>query len=143
MHMTSVNVCSRFAHTHNTCIIMKPHVLLLTSLAMVSLIGCKSSVPEQPNYRPVGRYTAAPTDEDVRATADAAIRAVFPDGKAELVSILQAERQVVAGLNYRITLVVKRDGEERTYATVVWRKVDGTFDVESWNEVRTTKKSDN
>lgn len=143
MDITSVSVCSRFAHSYNTDMTMKLYVQFLATLAIVSLFGCKSSAPEQPNYRPVGRYTAAPTDEDVRATADAAIRAVFPDGKAELVSILQAERQVVAGLKYRITLVVKRDGEERTYATVVWRKVDGTFDVESWNDVRTTKKSDN
>lgn len=121
---------------------MKPHTLVLVTAALLIVVGCKSSAPEQPNYKPVGSYNAAPTDDDVRAAADAAVRAAFPDGKAELVRIDKAERQVVAGLNYRMTMVVRHNGEERTYATVVWRKLDGTHDVASWSEVRPLKKSD-
>ncbi len=121
---------------------MKPLTLVLVTGALLVVVGCKSSAPEQPNYKPVGSYNAAPTDDDVRAAADAAVRAAFPDGKAELVRIDKAERQVVAGLNYRMTMVVRHNGEERTYATVVWRKLDGTHDVASWSEVRPLKKSD-
>lgn len=121
---------------------MKPLTLVLVTAALLVVVGCKSSAPEQPNYKPVGSYNAAPTDDDVRAAADAAVRAAFPDGKAELVSIEKAERQVVAGLNYRMTMVVRHNGAERTYATVVWRKLDGTHDVASWSEVRPLKKSD-
>lgn len=121
---------------------MKPLTLVLVTVALLIVVGCKSSAPEQPNYKPVGSYNAAPTDDDVRAAADAAVRAAFPDGKAELVRIDKAERQVVAGLNYRMTMVVRHNGEERTYATVVWRKLDGTHDVASWSEVRPLKKSD-
>ncbi len=121
---------------------MKPLTLVLVTAALLIVVGCKSSAPEQPNYKPVGSYNAAPTDDDVRAAADAAVRAAFPDGKAELVRIDKAERQVVAGLNYRMTMVVRHNGEERTYATVVWRKLDGTHDVASWSEVRPLKKSD-
>lgn len=121
---------------------MKPLTLVLVTVALLIVVGCKSSAPEQPNYKPVGSYNAAPTDDDVRAAADAAVRAAFPDGKAQLVRIDKAERQVVAGLNYRMTMVVRHNGEERTYATVVWRKLDGTHDVASWSEVRPLKKSD-
>lgn len=121
---------------------MKPLTLVIVTVALLIVVGCKSSAPEQPNYKPVGSYNAAPTDDDVRAAADAAVRAAFPDGKAELVRIDKAERQVVAGLNYRMTMVVRHNGEERTYATVVWRKLDGTHDVASWSEVRPLKKSD-
>lgn len=121
---------------------MKPLTLVLVTVALMIVVGCKSSAPEQPNYKPVGSYNAAPTDDDVRAAADAAVRAAFPDGKAQLVRIDKAERQVVAGLNYRMTMVVRHYGEERTYATVVWRKLDGTHDVASWSEVRPLKKSD-
>lgn len=121
---------------------MKPLTLVLVTVALLIVVGCKSSAPEQPNYKPVGSYNAAPTDDDVRAAADAAVRAAFPDGKAQLVRIDKAERQVVAGLNYRMTMVVRHNGEERTYATVVWRKLDGTHDVALWSEVRPLKKSD-
>lgn len=121
---------------------MKPITLLLVTIAMVSFVGCKSTAPVQPNYKPVGSYNAAPTDDDVRAAADAAVRSAFPDEKASLVMIQKAERQVVAGLNYRMTLVVRHKDVERTYATVVWRKLDGTHDVASWSEIRPLKKSD-
>jgi hypothetical protein len=121
---------------------MKPITLLLVTISVFAIVGCKSTAPEQPNYKPVGSYNAAPTDDDVRAAADAAVRSAFPDGKAALVRIEKAERQVVAGLNYRMTLVVRHNNVERTYATVVWRKLDGTHDVASWSDIRSMKKSD-
>ncbi len=121
---------------------MKPLTLVLVTAALLIVVGCKSSAPEQPNYKPVGSYNAAPTDDDVKAAADAAVRSAFSDGKAEIVRIEKAERQIVAGLNYRMTIVVRHNSVERTYATVVWRKLDGTHDVASWSEVRPLKKSD-
>jgi hypothetical protein len=41
-------------------------------------------------------------------------------GKLELVKILDAEQQVVAGMNYRLTLKVKVDGKEKQADAVVW-----------------------
>lgn len=120
---------------------MKPLTLVLVTTALLIVVGCKSSAPEQPNYKPVGSYNAAPTDDDVKAAADAAVRSAFPDGTTEIVRIEKAERQIVAGLNYRMTIVVRHNGTERAYATVVWRKLDGTHDVASWSEVRPLKKS--
>lgn len=121
---------------------MKSTTLLLVTVILVFIIGCKTSEPEKPNYKPVGSYNAAPTDDDVKAAADAAVRSAFPGGKAEIVRIEKAERQIVAGLNYRMTIVVRHNGEESAYTTVVWRKLDGTHDVASWSEVRPLKKSD-
>jgi len=43
-----------------------------------------------------------------------------------LVSIVSAQQQVVAGLNYRLTLKVKVNGEEREAEVIVW--------WQSWNE---------
>ena len=42
--------------------------------------------------------------------------------KVELVSIVDAEAQVVAGMNYRLQLKVKLNGKEKTaHATVWWQ----------------------
>ena len=38
----------------------------------------------------------------------------------ELVKILKAEQQVVAGMNYRLNLKVKLNGKEKTAETIVW-----------------------
>jgi hypothetical protein len=40
--------------------------------------------------------------------------------KLELVTILQAEQQVVAGMNYRFKLRVKLKGKETTADAIVW-----------------------
>jgi hypothetical protein len=38
----------------------------------------------------------------------------------ELITILKAEQQVVAGMNYRLNLKVKLNGKEKTAETIVW-----------------------
>jgi hypothetical protein len=43
--------------------------------------------------------------------------------RLELVQILQAEQQVVAGMNCRLTLKVKVNGKERTAAAVADHRV--------------------
>ena len=53
----------------------------------------------------------------------------------ELVEILNAEQQVVAGMNYLMTLKVKEDGEEKTVLAKVWRKLDGEYELTEWSEV--------
>lgn len=121
---------------------MKPLVALLITAGIFTVVGCKTSAPEQVNEKPVGSYNVVPTDDDARAAANAAIRSAFPDGTATLIAITKVERQVVAGLNYRMTLIVRHNGQEASYATVVWRKLDGTHEVSSWDVVRPLKKSD-
>lgn len=53
----------------------------------------------------------------------------------ELVEIVEAEQQVVAGINYKLTLKVKINGKERKVEAVVWwqawRKPD-PYQLTSW-----------
>lgn len=95
--------------------------------------GKESSRPK------VGGFTPASiTERGVKAAATFAIQAhqqalrEKPAGQAgsgsqtppaprlELVRILGAEQQVVAGLNYRLQLRVTLDGEEKTAEALVW-----------------------
>ena len=55
--------------------------------------------------------------------------------KLKLVTILQAEQQVVAGTNYRLKLKVKLNGKEKSAEAIVWwqawRKPD-PYQLTSW-----------
>lgn len=77
-----------------------------------------------------GGYARAPvTHKEVAAAAAFAIKAQqnamqdkkdMEPPKLELASILQAEQQVVAGMNYRLKLKVKLNGKEQTAEAIVW-----------------------
>ncbi|GFE56217.1 cystatin domain-containing protein [Geobacter sp. AOG1] len=111
-------------------------VLFATS----GLLGCLAQHPM------VGGYTAlAVTNKEV---TDAAVFAVKiqqkvmqrpegePPAKLELTAIVEAEQQVVAGMNYRLRLKVKVDGVEKDAEAVVWwqpwRKPE-PYQLTSWN----------
>lgn len=82
--------------------------------------------------RPVGGYATAPLfEKDVAdaaafaVTAQAAVLRAAQGGKRarlELVQVVGAERQVVAGINYRLTLKVLLNGEARLAEAIVWRQ---------------------
>jgi hypothetical protein len=93
---------------------------------------------------PGGYVTASVTDKDVAAAAAFAIKTqqnAVQENKDEgtqklaLVKILQAEHQVVAGINYRLKLKVKLNGAEKTAEAVVWlqawRKPE-PYELTSW-----------
>lgn len=78
----------------------------------------------------VGGYSAiAVSDSNVVAAAAFAMMAEqkamldqkdAPQSKLELVKVLKAQAQVVAGMNYRLRLAVKLNGKEREAEAVVW-----------------------
>jgi hypothetical protein len=77
----------------------------------------------------VGVYTkASVTDEEVVAAAQFAITAQSnaiqqPEGRhraMELLRLIAAEEQVVAGKNYRLILSVKENGNRKTAEAIVW-----------------------
>ena len=79
--------------------------------------------------RPGGYATASVTNKEVVAAAAFAIKAQqnamqekkdTEPPKLELVTILQAEQQVVAGMSYRLQLKVKVKGKEKTAKAIVW-----------------------
>jgi hypothetical protein len=95
--------------------------------------------------KPGGYATASVTNKEVVAAAAFAIKAQEKamqqkkDGeppKLELITILGAEEQVVAGKNYRLQLKMKLNGKEKTAEVLVWwqawRKPD-PYELTSWN----------
>lgn len=110
-----------------------PPFHIIIPFLVLSITGCMS----QP-ISPPGTYIAA----DVRGkeVMQAAKFAVAAETKAlqtqlELVKIVAAEQQVVAGMNYKLTLTVAQDGKERTaLATVWWQswRTPDPYQLTSW-----------
>ena len=95
------------------------------------LLSYAAAVPitapaQQP--KPGGYATGSVASKEVVAVANFAVNAhqkAMQEKKMdpptlELVTILQAEQQVVAGMNYRLKLKVKLNGKERTAEAIVW-----------------------
>jgi len=79
------------------------------------------------------------TDKQVMEAAEAACKAeakaLQKDGKAPSIAlsrVLKAQHQVVAGMNYRLTLEVTSDGKKRPAEVIIWRKLSGEHNLTSW-----------
>lgn len=126
---------------------------ILTGIAGVLLLtaACpETCLAQQPG---VGAYAAAAVNnKEVVAAAAFAVRAQentlrgdkdkdkdreqdLEPPRLELVTIMRAEQQVVAGMNYRLELKVKLNGKERNAEAIVWwqawRKPD-PYKLTSW-----------
>lgn len=107
---------------------MRPRPIVAGGLGLLLLVasacGGETAVPSS---TPGGYAQVAVGDRAVVTAAafavDAQRRAMRSGGDAatlELVRVLAAESQVVAGTNFRLTLRVRLNGAERTADTVVW-----------------------
>ena len=83
------------------------------ALAHVAIVGGWSAVA-RPNH-----------DAAVRAAAEALV-AQLPGGDVRLHRIERAAQQVVAGMNYRLTV---RLANRHLWRGTVWHKLDGTYVV--------------
>lgn len=83
---------------------------------------------------PGGWSEIATDDPDVKKAAEKAIsfQADKTDESLELLSIEQAKRQVVAGMNYELRLNIERNGQETTAMVIIWAKLDGSYQVTEW-----------
>lgn len=95
-------------------------VICLAALATSPAVVAESRVP--------GGWSKAPVkDPGVIAAASFAIEAAKAkagdDASLTLVEILAAEQQVVAGMNYRLTLKVKQGDDVKTAEATVWARV--------------------
>ena len=110
---------------------MKTQMLSLSVAASIIF----AVLPVAPVYaqRPGGFSGVSVKDEEAIAAAKFAVKA--HDAKLVFDSIEKVERQVVAGLNYKLTIKVAADGEPRSAEAVVWRKLDGTHQLTSWKWV--------
>lgn len=83
----------------------------------------------------VGGFKAvAANDPEVMAAARFAVAA---EGQKEnatigLLSVLSAERQTVAGANYRLCLEVEVDGVARNVRALVFRSLKKEYQLKSW-----------
>jgi hypothetical protein len=104
------------------------HVLTgMAALVLFAAVGPIASLAQE--SKPGGYVTASVTNKEVCAAAAFAIKAqqnALQENKGtepvklELVRIVQAKQQVVAGMNYRLKLKVKLNGKEKTAEAVVW-----------------------
>ena len=83
---------------------------------------------------PSAYQTAASLGPDERAAASAAVsaRAVQEKLPLKLLTIERVERQVVAGLNFRLRLRVELGGQPRMVEAVVYRNLQGQHQLTSW-----------
>ena len=114
---------------------------IVTGIAVLVLFATACSIAGQAQQPMPGGYaTTAVTSNDVILAASFAIKAQEKaSGKTsrlELVEILEAESQVVAGVNYRLKLKVRLNGKEKTAKAIVWwqawRKPD-PYQLMSWH----------
>ena len=116
-----------------------------TGLAALLLSSAACQITSLAQHDTPGGYTTASvTNNEVVAAANFAIKAQqstvqekkdLDPPNLELVKILQAEQQVVAGANYRLKLKVKLNGKTTTAEAIVWwqawRKPD-PYQLTSW-----------
>ena len=96
------------------------------SISVTSLLtDCNAPSPPMPG----GKTPAVLSNPEVITAANFAIKEEQQRMRSNpsaaratlsLVSILSAQQQVVAGMNYNLTLLVKMDGQERQAEATVW-----------------------
>jgi predicted neuraminidase len=104
---------------------MKPTLFLTLALSFIAF----ASHGRQPS-RPGGFSQAATSNAEVLKAAQFAVKAHDP--KLTLKSVHAAEQQIVAGTNYKLSLTTSEGGK---VDAVVWRKLDGSYELTSWQAV--------
>jgi len=105
---------------------------LALALASTALASDTPAKPVQPSLP--GGYSTAEIDSEVSKVAKFAVKtqAEATGRPLRLVKILKAERQVVAGLNYRLEIEVADGSKNLKARAVVWKKLDGSLAMTSW-----------
>jgi len=109
--------------------------VLITALALL-VVGAGAPASGAQQRQPVaGGYGERPTND--RGVAAAAAFAVRERGRqtrrrVTLLSIVSAEAQVVAGMNYRMVLNVREGGEVRDVTAVVFQNLRRGLSLVSW-----------
>lgn len=114
---------------------MKRNLQILILMVVLNIVfGCFSAI----NAQKVGGFTKiSKTDEVALEAANFAVEAKSKKDETTftLVSLEKAERQTVAGTNYRLCLSIKdADENEMTVLVVVYRNLQKVFSLTSWKE---------
>ena len=108
---------------------------ILTLVAIQAALGFMTVLHAQQDPVVGGYQEASVTDRDVMTAARYAVRKEKQrrgGASVKLVSIERAEKQVVAGMNYRLCLRVKIKGKIRRITTVVYKNPDQMHALTSW-----------
>ncbi len=92
--------------------------------------------------RIAGGFKMVPANDPaaVKAAEFAVQAASAKEKKAVLLKKLKmAELQIVAGVNYRLTMDVTVDGVESPAQATVWRKLDKTMELTRWSLIKQEK----
>lgn len=104
--------------------------------ACVALVSCQNgpSSSQVPPLPEAGGFSPAEYTPGVKEAAEFAVRAQSKlERKAvKLARITQADMQIVAGRNYRLTLTVTQGKKMRTAQAVVYEKLDSSRELTSW-----------
>ena len=107
-------------------------LLFLLALPTLALPALRAEMPLCGGYSPM-----AENSKDVAAAAAFAVRKQSEREKKplKLIMISQAEKQVVAGMNYRLTLIVGRGAFNRTVKALVFQDLKSKYKLISWEPI--------
>jgi hypothetical protein len=111
--------------------------LLTKWLLAATLLGVSPlaiPVPLIPVKNLPGGYSTVGLSDDIKAAAEFAVQEQAKRDAVvlELSDISKAERQIVAGVNYRLDVVVKRSGSARKARVVVFKDLKSHYKLTSW-----------
>lgn len=103
-----------------------------SGLASFGLSSCAKDLPPM-----TGGFSDATKSSEARKVAEFAVRQQSArSGEAlKLAAVVQAEQQVVAGMNYKMTLQVKSGPEVRTAQVMVYQSLAPQMMLASWEWV--------
>ena len=111
--------------------------IVIGALFRIPLVstGVADDKPTPPDKTTLaGGYSSMEISSEVRKVADFSVKtqAEATGRPLRLVKILKGERQVVAGLNFRLELEVADGSKHLKARAVVWQKLDGSLALTSW-----------
>lgn len=110
---------------------MKKAILLLALLLHVPV-----QAGTQPGQKyPPGSWQPAKPDANAESAARFAIEQKSRESAVPLalVRIVSLERQIVAGINYKLRVAVTENSKLREALATVWQKPDGTLALTAWD----------
>ena len=106
--------------------------LLAATLSGISLLALPAPPIRVKNLS--GGYSTVGLSDDIKAAAEFAVQEQAKRHAVvlELSDISKAERQIVAGVNYRLDVVVKGNGSARKARVVVFKDLKSHYKLTAW-----------
>jgi len=118
---------------------IKLRLVVLLAAIVPSVIGASSALGDDSQTMPLaGGYSKAPiTEPDVVLATQRAVQAQRRRQSATIVLVVieSAEKQVVAGMNYRLNFKVKSGNEIQRIQAVVYRDLQDKYSLSSWEKI--------